>query len=129
MRFKSSRFSLNENEAKYFSSITLALSLCCPPVHATSFTFENAYFIYTFSLIVQSKTAEIPNESDSIWRFVRHCLQKLHLLTLETVRFQKTPLFETVFEKPPFSSVFSIVLVWRIGQNISKSMRFLTKTL
>ena len=59
---------------------------------------------------------------------------KSPLSTLETVRFKKRCVFKCLhfwnpFRKSPILSAFSGVLVWMIGESLSKSMRFLRKRL
>ena len=65
--------------------------------------------------------------------FKNLCFRRFRPSTL----IRKASVFESLhlgrrFRKPPFSwvkvSIFSIVLVWTIGENAYKSMRFQTKT-
>ena len=112
--FKIIRYRLNKNEAKYFTH--RAFSVCF------HLSFKPILFD-RFSHIVHIKTTKNADGMTAYDAFFGTVFKSLrfHQSTLETKRFQKAPLWKPLLKA-------SVVLVWTIRENASKSMCFETKT-
>lgn len=110
------------------------------PVHTGAFSYENGDFFVAFSPIVHFKTTEKADRrtvmvyDDFLVTVSKRLRFHLSTLRIETDLFQnfafskRSTKVQSRFRKPPFSSAFSRALVWMIGENASKLMRFQTKT-
>ena len=112
------RFRLNENTESKIISLTLAFTVCFHLSHTKRFRMKTHTF-GAFSPILHTKTTENADENGGFW------ISKTHRLG-ENQGFWKR--YREKRHILSFPSAFSAVLVWTIGENASKSMRFRMKT-